>query len=128
MRHCHLYCGLMATLGCVLDGCLLPPPRAPLQPSHVQQCIFFARRYKLILAAKLLSNIDYETEKEVRNLELLKLRFGESNMHSCEIMLKDVSDSKARHVAYPFVCFFACAAPVRVCPCLLCRCSYIFIV
>lgn len=94
----------MATLGCVLDGCLLPPPRAPLQPSHVQQCIFFARRYKLILADKLLSNIDYETEKEVRNLELLKLRFGESNMHSCEIMLKDVSDSKVCCV--PICLFF----------------------
>jgi len=30
----------------------------------------------------------------VRNLELLKLRFGESSLHNCEIMLKDMADSK----------------------------------
>lgn len=58
--------------------------------------LFSGHRYKLILADKLLSNVNYDTDKEVRNLELLKLRFGEGNMHSCEIMLKDVSDSKVR--------------------------------
>lgn len=33
-------------------------------------------------------------EKEIRNLELLKLRFGESNLFACEAMLKDLSESK----------------------------------
>jgi anaphase-promoting complex subunit 2 len=32
--------------------------------------------------------------KEIRYLELLKLRFGESQLHYCEVMLKDVADSK----------------------------------
>lgn len=26
--------------------------------------------------------------REIRNVELLKLRFGESHMHYCEVMLK----------------------------------------
>lgn len=30
----------------------------------------------------------------MRNLELLKLRFGESNLHYSEVMIKDVADSK----------------------------------
>lgn len=33
-------------------------------------------------------------EKEIRNLELLKLRFGDSNLFACEAMLKDISESK----------------------------------
>lgn len=31
---------------------------------------------------------------QVRNVELLKLRFGESNLHFCEVMIKDVADSR----------------------------------
>ena len=31
---------------------------------------------------------------QVRNLELLKLRFGESNLFFCEVMIKDIADSK----------------------------------
>lgn len=31
---------------------------------------------------------------QVRNLELLKLRFGESNLYYCEVMIKDIADSK----------------------------------
>lgn len=27
-------------------------------------------------------------------MELLKLRFGEDEMHKCEVMLKDLADSK----------------------------------
>jgi len=30
----------------------------------------------------------------VRNLELLKLRFGESSLHFCEVMIKDMVDSR----------------------------------
>ena len=32
--------------------------------------------------------------RQVRNVELLKIRFGEGSLHKCEVMLKDVSDSK----------------------------------
>ena len=31
---------------------------------------------------------------QVRNLELLKLRFGDENLHLCDVMVKDVADSK----------------------------------
>ena len=31
---------------------------------------------------------------QLRNLELLKLRFGESSLHFCDVMLKDVADSR----------------------------------
>ncbi|MCO5567286.1 hypothetical protein L7F22_020976 [Adiantum nelumboides] len=54
----------------------------------------FVNEYRLMLAEKLLSKSDYDIDRKIRTLELLKLRFGESSMHSCEIMLKDIADSK----------------------------------
>ena len=30
----------------------------------------------------------------VRTLELLKVRFGEGNLHNCEVMMRDIADSK----------------------------------
>lgn len=32
--------------------------------------------------------------REIRNLELLKLRFDETMLHTCQVMLKDITDSK----------------------------------
>ena len=43
--------------------------------------------YRLMLADKLVNNLAYDTDKEIQNLELLKLRFGESSMHHCDIMV-----------------------------------------
>ena len=57
----------------------------------------FVNEYRIMLADKLLSNLDYETDKEVHNLELLKLRFGEASMRQCEVMIKDIDDSKRIH-------------------------------
>ncbi|KAJ4430988.1 hypothetical protein ANN_19581, partial [Periplaneta americana] len=54
----------------------------------------FVNEYRTLLADRLLSQFSYNTEKEIRYLELLKLRFGESQLHYCEVMLKDVYDSK----------------------------------
>ncbi|KAL3933625.1 MAG: hypothetical protein SGBAC_010313 [Bacillariaceae sp.] len=54
----------------------------------------FVNEYRLMLADKLLANLDFNTDKEVHTLELLKLRFGELSMRSCEIMIKDTDDSK----------------------------------
>jgi len=31
---------------------------------------------------------------QVYNLELLKLKFGEANLNFCEVMIKDVADSR----------------------------------
>lgn len=54
----------------------------------------FVNEYRLMLADKLLANMDYDTDKELHTLELLKLRFGEMSMRQCEIMIKDVDNSK----------------------------------
>ena len=54
----------------------------------------FVDEYRLMLADKLLANLDFNTDKEVHTLELLKLRFGELSMRNCEIMIKDTDDSK----------------------------------
>jgi len=57
----------------------------------------FVNEYRIMLADKLLSNLEYDTDKEVHNLELLKLRFGEQSLRQCEVMIKDVDDSKRIH-------------------------------
>ena len=54
----------------------------------------FVNEFRSMLADKLLNASDYETDKEVRNLELLKKRFGEAALSSCETMLRDIADSK----------------------------------
>ncbi|XP_073975061.1 anaphase promoting complex subunit morula isoform X2 [Rhodnius prolixus] len=54
----------------------------------------FVHEYRNLLADRLLLQYTYNTEKEIRYLELLKLRFGDSQLHYCEVMLKDVYDSK----------------------------------
>ena len=54
----------------------------------------FVNEYRNLLADRILSSFSYDTARELRNLELLKLRFGESQLHQCEVMLKDVADSR----------------------------------
>lgn len=41
-----------------------------------------------MLADRLLAKTDYDCERELRTLELLKVRFGEANLHTAEVMLK----------------------------------------
>ncbi|KAM4534967.1 anaphase-promoting complex subunit 2 [Fundulus diaphanus] len=54
----------------------------------------FIDEYRGVLAERLLHQLNYNTAREIRNVELLKLRFGESHMHYCEVMLKDMADSR----------------------------------
>ncbi|XP_050425867.1 anaphase-promoting complex subunit 2 [Adelges cooleyi] len=54
----------------------------------------FVNEYRTLLADRLLTQFTENIDKEIRYLELLKLRFGESLLHSCSVMLKDVYDSK----------------------------------
>lgn len=54
----------------------------------------FVIEYRMLLSNRLLSQFTFDPEREIRNLELLKLRFGEAPLHQCEVMLKDLSDSK----------------------------------
>ncbi|GAB2280248.1 anaphase-promoting complex subunit 2 [Dionaea muscipula] len=50
--------------------------------------------YRVMLAEKLLNKSDYDIDSEIRQLELLKIHFGESSMQRCEIMLNDLIGSK----------------------------------
>ncbi|XP_073456018.1 anaphase-promoting complex subunit 2 [Aquarana catesbeiana] len=54
----------------------------------------FINEYRTLLADRLLHQFSYSSEREIRNVELLKLRFGEAQMHYCEVMLKDMADSR----------------------------------
>ena len=54
----------------------------------------FVNEYRSLLSNRLLSALTYESDKEIRNLELLKKRFGEAPLHQCQVMLRDVGDSK----------------------------------
>ncbi|KAF5398952.1 Anaphase-promoting complex subunit 2 [Paragonimus heterotremus] len=54
----------------------------------------FLVEYKQLLSQRLLKQRSFNTARELRNLELLKLRFGEQNLIECEVMLKDIRDSK----------------------------------
>lgn len=54
----------------------------------------FVNEYRTLLADRLLAQNNINTEKEIKYLELLKIRFGETQLHFCEVMLKDISDSK----------------------------------
>ncbi|KAL1953696.1 hypothetical protein VTO42DRAFT_2369 [Malbranchea cinnamomea] len=53
----------------------------------------FVKELQKVLSERLLKKKrDYETEISV--LELLKLRFGDSSLQACEVMLRDIVDSK----------------------------------
>lgn len=54
----------------------------------------FVDEYRVLLADKLLASSNFNTDEEVQNLELLMLRFGEVSMRKCDIMVKDIGDSK----------------------------------
>jgi len=78
----------------------------PLKPTKKHQDIIimligiygskemFIKEYREMLAGRLLSTATYATDKEARNLELLKTRFGEQSLGQCEVMLQDIKDSK----------------------------------
>lgn len=54
----------------------------------------FVNELKNILGDHLLRCQDPEYEKEIRLLELIKMRLGDNNLQACEVMLRDVLDSK----------------------------------
>ncbi|OCF34155.1 anaphase-promoting complex subunit 2 [Kwoniella heveanensis BCC8398] len=49
---------------------------------------------QVLLATRLLAVKDYDAVREIRTIELLKLRFGETALSGCDVMLKDMADSK----------------------------------
>lgn len=54
----------------------------------------FVNEYRNLLADRLLAQLDFDPSRELVNLEHLKLRFDESMLHTCDVMLKDITDSK----------------------------------
>ncbi|KAJ4384542.1 hypothetical protein N0V86_000142 [Didymella sp. IMI 355093] len=54
----------------------------------------FINELKNILGDYLLRCTDPEYEKEIRLLELIKMRLGDSNLQAAEVMLRDVLESK----------------------------------
>ena len=53
----------------------------------------FIKEFQNILGERLLKK-EYEFDREIRVLELLKLRFGEAALQACEVMLRDILDSR----------------------------------
>jgi len=73
----------------------------------------FVKELQVILAERLLASKDYDVERETRNVEMIKSRFGEANIQSCDVMLKDIVESKrvdrlihsrAENVSTPLLC------------------------
>ena len=65
----------------------------PILFARTTLTLFFPN-HRNMLAERLLSKVGYDVDRETHALELLKLRFGEHNLHKCEVMLKDMRDSK----------------------------------
>ena len=55
----------------------------------------FVNEYRRLLSNHLLAHCSYVTDKEIRYLELFKLRFVEVPLPQCEVMFKDFGDSKS---------------------------------
>ncbi|KAF9969232.1 Anaphase-promoting complex subunit 2 [Actinomortierella ambigua] len=54
----------------------------------------FIEAFQAILADRLLLVRDFNVDREIRQLELLKLRFGDTDLHHCEVMVADMAESK----------------------------------
>jgi anaphase-promoting complex subunit 2 len=55
----------------------------------------FVQEFKSFLATRIIAQSEfYRCEKELEYVEVLKMRFGDTAMHHCEVMMKDVADSK----------------------------------
>ncbi|KAJ2843915.1 Anaphase-promoting complex subunit 2, partial [Coemansia brasiliensis] len=54
----------------------------------------FVDEFEAYLAKQLLNSVDFDTEREIKQVEMMKLRFGAMALERCEVMLKDIADSK----------------------------------
>ena len=53
----------------------------------------FVAEFQKVLGERLL-RAEFDFDREIRVLELLKLRFGETALQACEVMLRDILDSR----------------------------------
>ncbi|XRB12947.1 anaphase-promoting complex subunit 2 [Pseudoscourfieldia marina] len=56
-----------------------------------------ANEYRDIMANRLLARFGYAIDRELRSVELLKMRLGESPLRQVEVMLRDMADSRRVH-------------------------------
>ncbi|GAA5855675.1 hypothetical protein JCM8547_001640 [Rhodosporidiobolus lusitaniae] len=54
----------------------------------------FVKELQVLLAQRLLAIKDYGLEGEIQTLSTLKLRFGDAALQGCDVMLKDLEDSR----------------------------------
>ncbi|KAF8527598.1 hypothetical protein BU17DRAFT_61723 [Hysterangium stoloniferum] len=54
----------------------------------------FVKELQILLAQRLLAIQDGNHDRERKNIEILKLRFGDAALQVCEVMLRDMTDSR----------------------------------
>ena len=54
----------------------------------------FMEQYKRMLIERKVTDNNFEIEQEIKNLELLKLKFGENLLTNCEIIIQHIKESK----------------------------------
>ncbi|KAL0586309.1 hypothetical protein ABG067_003921 [Albugo candida] len=54
----------------------------------------FVSEYKVLLADRLLQALNYSTEKDLETFELLRLRFQEDGLRDCQVMIRDIEESR----------------------------------
>jgi anaphase-promoting complex subunit 2 len=54
----------------------------------------FMEQYKRMLIERKITDNNFEIETEIKNLELLKLKFGENLLTNCEIIIQHIKESK----------------------------------
>lgn len=54
----------------------------------------FVKELQILLGKRLLEIKDQNYDAEIRNLEILKLRFGDVALQVCDVMMKDITDSR----------------------------------
>ena len=59
----------------------------------------FVKEYRQLLGSNLLHNLTFQIDDDMVTLEHLKKRFGEESLHSAEVMLHDLEDSRRVNVA-----------------------------
>jgi len=53
----------------------------------------FIEQYRRMLSERCVLDFDFKLENEIKNLEMLKIRFGEIFLHNCDVIIKDLKDS-----------------------------------
>lgn len=70
---------------------------------------------RCMLAEKLLSKGDYDCDREIRTLELLKLRFGEANLLNCEARPMQSAPAPSWHHSKTAPYLSVCRSPAGSC-------------